>query len=121
MVTHFGEVLTEALCEETSDGDRADTDLRDVDCTHCLGDLRESLVKRLRVVDARIVATSKNVRYTLLVYRAPERFTNEWNNFSGIDWEVMTRGNFATRDEAFGWARDLLPPGAPFNVSPVDC
>ena len=62
MVTHFGEVLVEALCEETSDGDRADTDLRDVDCTHCLGDLRESLVKRLRVVDARIVATSKNVR-----------------------------------------------------------
>jgi hypothetical protein len=120
-LTHFGEVLTEALCEETSQGDHADTDVRLVDCTYCLGILRESLVKRIRMVDARIIATAQNVKYTLLVHRAPYESTNEWNNFSGIDWEVMTRGIFTTRNEACAWAREHLLPGAPFTVSPTDC
>jgi hypothetical protein len=56
------------------------------------------------------------VKFTLAVQRTIPAFTNQWNDFSGLDWQSMTRGEFATEQSACEWARDHLIHGAPFQV-----
>lgn len=58
-------------------------------------------------------------KFTLVIYRAPEAYTNQWNDFTGVDWTQMMRGNFSTPEEACDRARDILPHGAPFSVLEV--
>lgn len=54
--------------------------------------------------------------FTLVIHRTAPAFTNEWNNFSGCDWQTMTRGNFPTELAACERAREMLPHGAPFTI-----
>jgi hypothetical protein len=59
------------------------------------------------------------IRYVLVVFRAPDKYTNEWNNFSGVTWDTMVRGGFPTWEAACEWARAKLPHGAPFHVGGI--
>lgn len=67
--------------------------------------------------------------WTVMLYRAPHWATNEWNDFKGVDWPSMVRGNFVdTNDDGIAitgyeraclWASMHLRSGAPFTITEV--
>lgn len=62
-----------------------------------------------------------NPYYTVVCYPTVPEFTNEWNNFKGIEsWPSQVRGAFKTQKECCEWARAKLPHGAPFTIKFVD-
>lgn len=53
--------------------------------------------------------------FTVALTRAKPESTNEWNRFPA-GWDSQTRGAFPSKYAAYKWAREKLPPGAPFTI-----
>ncbi len=56
--------------------------------------------------------------YTIVIFRANASATNIWNDFRGLDFESMTRGNFETEKLANERAREMFldVDGALFEI-----
>lgn len=53
--------------------------------------------------------------FTVVLTRATPAATNEWNKLPA-GWDSQTRGTFPSKYAAYKWAREKLPPKAPFTI-----